>query len=379
MMALLLSTAINASESTLATLQPANDAVTVKQLSEQLEELTAKLEVVSNENTELKNSIVPNIEEVQQQFTQINTKNAEIAQYLKKQNLDYQSLEKRDVDLKLFMDSPNKPAWINFWAVIISIGGSIGLSLYFLHRTLKRETDKQLSQILIDANKRKEEHLELLGAQGKQNDDLLKNQVQLARNEQKERHKVVIDELRQKWINTFRDEASNYLRLATQLLYFYEVEKDILPIVKSFKSAEGNCARFRTEFREENKGLPKILTEDNNSKYRELMEIERDLRQEFETIKPTYIELKELQAELIEKKVKIGFMLNPDKGANNLNDKAFDNEILDCISHINDLFISEQRTYQVFTNKHTIEKQLTEFQRIVPLMLKAEWDRVQRK
>lgn len=345
----------------------------------QLKELTTKFEAISKDNTDLKNSIIPNIEKAQKQFTQINSKNAEIAQYLKEQNVDYESLEKRDVDLHLFMNSPNTPAWINFWAVIVSIGGSIGLSLYFLHRTLRRETDKQLKQIKIDAKERKQEHLALLQTQQKQNDDSLKSQIQLAKNEQKERHKVVIDELRQKWINTFRDEASSYVRVATQLLHFYEIEKDILAIVKSFKSAERRCAKFRADFREENSGLPRILSEENNNEYRELKMHERQAREDFDSVKPTYAELKKLESELIEKKVKISFMLNPDKDVNSLNNKAFDNEILELATLINDAFISEQRVYQALTNERLIKEKIAEFQRIVPLMLKAEWDRVQRK
>ncbi|AZG33530.1 hypothetical protein [Shewanella psychromarinicola] len=379
MIALLLSTAIFASESSQTTSQLEKKAITAEQLSKHLEELTTKLEAVSNENAELKNSITHNIEKVQQQFTQINTKNAEIAQFLKEQNLDYESLEKRDVDLKLFMDSPNKPAWINFVAVIVSIGGSIGLSLYFLRGTLRRETHKQILDSRINARTRKAEHLDLLKAQQKQNDDLLKNQVQLAKNEQDEHHKVVIDEFRQKWINTFRDEASSYVRVATQLLNFYEIEKDILVIVKSLKSAERQCANFRDEFSKGNSGFPRILLESNNDDYKELKMHERQAREDFDSIKATYAELKKLESELIEKKIKISFLLNPDKDANSLNDRAFDDEILKLATHINDAFISEQRVYQALTNEPDIKENLKKFQCIVPLMLKAEWDRVQRK
>lgn len=114
--ALILSTAVNASENSQTTLKSADELVTVEQLSIQLKELTAKLEAVSKDNTELKNSIIPNIEEAKKQVTQINRKNTEIAQYLKEQKVNYESLEKRDVDLHLFMDSPDKPAWINFGA-----------------------------------------------------------------------------------------------------------------------------------------------------------------------------------------------------------------------------------------------------------------------
>ncbi|WP_318434817.1 hypothetical protein [Photobacterium leiognathi] len=377
--ALILSTAVNASETSQTTSKSSDELVTVEQLSIQLKELTTKLEAVSKDNMELKNSIIPNIEKVQKQFTQINSKNAEIAQYLREQNVDYESLEKRDVDLHLFMNSPNTPAWINFWAVMVSIVGSIGLSLYFLHRTLQRETDKQLKQIKIDAEVRNKEHLVLLENQQKQNDESLKNQIQLAKNEQIERHKVAIDELRQKWINTFRDEASSYVRVATQLLHFYEIEKDVLAIVKSLKSAESRSAEFRADFSKENSGLPRILTEENNNEYRELKMHERLVRKDFDSIKPTYAELKKLESELIEKKVKISFMLNPDKDANSSNDKAFDNEILGLATLINDSFISEQRVYHVLTNEHVIKEKIEEFQRIVPLMLKAEWDRVQRK
>ncbi|KZK67220.1 hypothetical protein A1L58_20720 [Shewanella baltica] len=377
--ALILSTAVKASESSQITLKSADELVTVEQLSIQLKELTAKLEAVSKDNTELKNSIIPNIEEAKKQVTQINRKNAEIVQYLKEQKVNYESLEKRDVDLHLFMDSPDKPAWINFGAAIVSIVGSIGLSLYFLHRTLRRETDKQVEQIKIDANKRMEEHLELLKTQEKQHNDSLESQIQLAKNEQKERHKVVIDEFRQKWINTFRDEASSYVRVAIQLLYFYKIEKDMLEIVKNLKSAERRCAVFRVKFREENSGLPRILSEENNNNYRELMIYARQAREYFDSVKSTYAELKKLESELIEKTVKISFMLNPDKDANSLNDKAFDNKILGLVTFINDAFISEERVYQALTNESRIKEKLAEFQRIVPLMLKAEWDRVQRK
>lgn len=377
--ALILSTVVNASENSQTTSKSADELATVEQLSIQLKELTTKLEAVSKDNTELKNSIIPNIEKTQKQFTQINRKNTEIAQYLKKQNIDYESLKNRDIDLHLFMDSPNDPAWINFWAVIVSIGGSIGLSLYFLHRTLRRETDKQLEQIKIDAEQRKHEHLALLQTQEKQNDDSLKSQIQLAKNEHEERHKVVIDEFRQKWINTFRDEASSYVRVATQLLHFYEIEKDILVIVKSLKSAERQCANFRAEFREENSGLSRILLESNNDEYKKLKMHERQVREDFDSVKPTYAKLKKLESELIEKKVKISFMLNPDKDANSLNDKALDNNILELIIFINDAFISESRVYQALTNEPLIKTKLEKFQCIVPLMLKAEWDRVQRK
>ncbi|WP_318470852.1 hypothetical protein [Photobacterium leiognathi] len=375
----ILSTEVNASESPRTTAKPADELITIEQLSKQLEELTTQLGAISNENAELKSFIIPNIDKVQQQFAHINSKNAEIANYLKKNKIDYESLEKRDVDLNLFVDSPNTPALINFGAVFLSIVVSIGLSLYFLRGTLRRETYKQILDSRINARARKAEHLALLQAQQKQNDDSLKNQVQLAKNEQKERHKVVIDEFRQKWINTFRDEASSYVRVATQLLYFYEIEKDILAIVKSFKSAEVRCAQFRADFRKENKGVPKILSEEMNDDYRELKRRERETREDFESVKSTYAELKKLESELIEKKVKISFMLNPDKDAHSLNDRAFDYEILECITFINDLFISEQRVYHAFTNKEDIKEKLTEFQRIVPLMLKAEWDRVQRK
>ncbi len=377
--ALILSTTVNASANPQAISKSADELATIEQLSLQLKELTTKLESVSKDNTELKNSIIPNIENAQKQFTQINSKNAEIAQYLREQNVDYESLEKKDVDLHLFMNSPNTPAWINFWAVIVSIGGSIGLSLYFLHRTLRRETDKQLKQIKIDAEERKHEHLALLQTQQKQNDDSLKSQIQLAKNEQIERHKVVIDELRQKWINTFRDEASSYVRVATQLLHFYEIEKDILSIVKILKSAERRSAKYRADFREESRGLPRILSEENDNEYRELKMYERQAREDFDSVKPTYAELKKLESELIEKKIKISFMLNPDKDANSVNNKAFDNEILELATLINDAFISEQRVYQALTNERLIKDKLAEFQRIVPLMLKAEWDRVQRK
>ncbi|MFP8843810.1 hypothetical protein ACLILW_08860 [Shewanella baltica] len=377
--ALILSTAVNASENSQTTLKSADELVTVEQLSIQLKELTAKLEAVSKDNTELKNSIIPNIEEAKKQVTQINRKNTEIAQYLKEQKVNYESLEKRDVDLHLFMDSPDKPAWINFGAAIVSIVGSIGLSLYFLHRTLRRETDKQVEQIEIDASKRMEEHLELLKTQEKQHNDSLESKIQLAKNEQKERHKVVIDEFRQKWINTFRDEASSYVRVAIQLLYFYKIEKDMLEIVKNLKSAERRCAVFRAKFREANSGLPRILSEENNNDYRELMIYERQAREYFDSVKSTYAELKKLESELIEKTVKISFMLNPDKDANSLNDKAFDNKILGLVTFINDAFISEERVYQALTNESRIKEKLAEFQRIVPLMLKAEWDRVQRK
>jgi hypothetical protein len=379
MIALLLSTAICASESSQTTSQLEKKAITAEQLSIQLKELTTKLEAVSKDNTELKNSIIPNIEKAQKQLTQINRKNTEIAQYLKEQNVDYESLENRDVDLHFFMDSPNDPAWINFWAVIVSIVGSIGLSLYFLHRTLQRETDKQLEQIKIDAEQRKNEHLALLKTQEKQNDDSLKSQIQLAKNEHEERHKVVIDEFRQKWINTFRDEASSYVRVVTQLLHFYEIEKDILVIVKSLKSAERQCANFRAKFRKNNRGLPRVLLERNNNKYKELRMHERQVREDFDSVKPTYAELKKLESELIEKKVKICFMLNPDKDSNSLNDKAFDNDILTLVTLINDGFISKERVYQALTNETVIKEKLVEFQCIVPLMLKAEWDRVQRK
>lgn len=375
----ILSTAVDAFENPQTTPKSADEPITVEQLSKQLKELTTKLESVSNENTELKNSIVPNIEKAQQQFIQINSKNAEIAQYLKEQNLDYKSLEKRDVDLQLFMESPNDPAWINFAAVIVSIGGSIGLSLYFLHRTLQRETGKQLEQIKIDADSRLQEHLAQLDAQKSQNDKLLINHKHLSDGEHKERHKVVIDEFRQKWINTFRDEASSYVRVVTQLLYFYEIEKEVLAIVKSLKSAESSCAQFRAEFREQNSGSTRILSEENNEEYGRRKINERQAREDFDSVKATYAELKKLESELIEKKTKISFMLNPEKDANSLNDKAFDNDILTLANIINDAFISDQRVYQALTNESLIKEKLAEFERIVPLMLKAEWDRVQRK
>lgn len=80
--ALILSTAVNASENPQTTSKSADELVTVEQLSMQLKELTTKFEAISKDNTELKNSIIPNIEKAQKQFTQINSKNAEIAQYL---------------------------------------------------------------------------------------------------------------------------------------------------------------------------------------------------------------------------------------------------------------------------------------------------------
>ncbi|QYK09622.1 hypothetical protein [Shewanella mangrovisoli] len=377
--ALILSATLNASESSETTLKSADELATVEQLSIQLKELVAKLDALSRDNAELKDSIIPNIEEAKKQITQINLKNTEIAQYIKEQNVDYESLEKRDVDLNLFIDSPNETAWINFGAVIVSIGGSIGLSLYFLHRTLRRETDKQLEQIKIDANERKNEHLKLLDTQEKQHNASLESHIQLAKNEQQERHKVVIDEFRQKWINTFRDEASSYVRVAIQLLYFYKIEIEMLEIVKNLKSAERRCADFRSKFCKENSGLSRILSEKNNNNYRRLMICEREAREDFERVKPTYTELKKLESELIEKAVKISFMLNPDKDANNLNEKAFDNQIVELVNFINGAFISEERVYQALTNEFSINEKLAEFKRIVPLMLKAEWDRVQRK
>lgn len=377
--ALILSTAVSASENSETTLKLADELATVEQLQTQLKELIVKLDAVSKDNAELKNSIILNVEEAKKQVTQINLKNTEIAQYLKEQNVEYESLEKRDVDLHLFIDSPNETAWINFWAVIVSIGGSIGLSLYFLHRTLRRETDKQLEQIKIDADERRIEHFKLLDSQEKQHNSSLESHIQLAKNEQQERHKVVIDEFRQKWINTFRDEASSYVRVAIQLLYFYKIEIEMLGIVKRLKSAERRRADFRSKFSEENIGLPLILSEKNNLDYRELMINERQAREDFDSVKSTYAELKKLESELIEKTVKIRFMLNPDKDANSLNDKAFDNKLLGLVTFINDAFISEERVYQALTNESSIKEKLEEFQRIVPLMLKAEWDRVQRK
>jgi hypothetical protein len=379
MIALLLSTSIYAFENSEALSKPSKESITVKQVSEQLEGLTEKLGVVSDEQRKLKESIVKNIGSLQQKLTQIDTRSAEIDQFIKKQNLDYQSHEKRGVDFTLFMDSPNKPAWINFLAVIVSIGGSIGLSLFFLHKTLQRETTKQIAQITIDADKRTEEHEALLKAQKLQNDNLLTNQRQLSIDAHKEHHKVVIDEFRQRWINTFREEASSYVKVVIQLQHLYDQEKNILPFVKSLKRDESACAQFRADFREKNRGLPTVLTEENNEEYKELRASERNSKEDFESIKYAYSELKKLEAELINMKTQILFMLNPDKDVNSQNDKAFDNEILDCIKHINDSFISEQRTYQAFTNFKTIQEQIEEFQRIVPLMLKAEWDRVQRK
>ncbi|MDT3274981.1 hypothetical protein Q4Q54_16075, partial [Shewanella sp. SP2S2-4] len=86
--ALILSTVVNASENSQTTSKSADELATVEQLSIQLKELTTKLEAVSKDNTELKNSIILNIEKAQKQFTQINRKNTEIAQYLKEQNVD---------------------------------------------------------------------------------------------------------------------------------------------------------------------------------------------------------------------------------------------------------------------------------------------------
>lgn len=282
---------------------------------------------------------------------------------------------KPDTDLFLSLESDLPAIWGNVFAVI----ASALITLYILRRTLAKETTTQIISLQENLIAQTQLNNKQIETQIKLNRHQVETQLTLSKAQHKEAHLLTIDEFRQKWINTFREDISVFIGSIIAVKDFHQIEDSFFHYWKRTKDTER--ARVSYYDNEANKikqseyGLfvvTKKLEIKSSDYYIKLLEIENEAKEEFEKYKNKYKEFKTLHVNVLQQQTKLLLMLNPNEDTEDVN---ISKQIDSLVSHIT----LGNKTIIPIKDANRIDTELKTLQRLVQNMLKSEWDRIQRK
>ncbi|WP_157466268.1 hypothetical protein [Colwellia sp. MT41] len=303
-------------------------------------------------------------------------------------------------DLSFSIASDEMAIYWNFGSALLIAIGSLFASLYVtfkvLTKSLASETNKHtqslesnlaetklLNKAQIDTqlniarlqndgfSKELEAKISISNAQ-------LKTQLDSVSEQTKEAHALKIDEFRQLWINTFREDISVLIKSFVTLKHFHFIEESFfvsLDILKRAERSQRNLyGELLKEANSEKSLLKKVIAKSkikNNDDYIiSKMDVD-DAKLQFKEYKNEYKEFNNLHAIIIEQKTKIMLMFNPNGTAN-------EKKIVDKLNHIHQLLSTGERTFMPKGNIEAIDKAIIALQPLVQDMLKIEWNRVRR-
>lgn len=331
-------------------------------------------------------------------------------------------IPEQEVDLSLSLT----PDW---WGISFNLASALilGLTSLFvtlyvtfkvLTRTLSNETEKQrlalvnetekqgralesnlkqteaqnkgLIKVQLDIAKRQDERLSKdliaktsitkseLEAQTKISQAELEAQVKLNYEQSKEAHSLKIDEFRQAWINTFREDISVLCKSFVTLKNFHSVEEGFFVAWDILKRAERRQRAVYDELVElanqEADLISKVrakLRINDDEDYREALKHSSDMKENFAQYKNEFREFNNLHATIIEQKTKIMLMFSP-------NGTPDEKNVVKKLDRIHNFLSLGERTFMPKGDKDSIDVALTELQPLVQDMLKIEWNRVKR-
>jgi hypothetical protein len=320
-------------------------------------------------------------------------------------------IPEKNVDLSLSLEPDAWGIGFNFLSALIIALTSLFASLYvtfrILTKTLANETDKQglalennlkqtkllndgvittqleiakLQDIRLakDLIAQTEISKDDIGAQAKISSAQLDAQMTLNTTQAKEAHSLKIDEFRQVWINTFREDISVLFKSFITLKDFHSVEDGFFIAWDILKRAE----KIQREIYEELVELAAQKTDlisrvraelriNEDKDYIESLKYTSYAKKQFEQYKNEFKEFNNLHATIIEQKTKLLLMFNPNRTPD-------ENHIVNKLDNIHLLLSLGERTFMPHGNKVAIDNALIELQPVVQDMLKIEWNRVKR-
>ena len=316
-------------------------------------------------------------------------------------------IKESKADLTLSIASDVMAIKWNFLTAVIVALGSLIVTIIVLTWTLKNETKKQNNALALETEKQttaldrnleetrtlnkaqidtqleiaRQQNLsftEELEAKISISNDQLKTQLDSVKAQTKEAHLLKIDEFRQVWINTFREDISVLFKSFIALKDFHSVEKSFFITWDILKRAERRQRDVYDELVElanqETVLVDKVrakLRINVNEDYIEALAYTSSAKEQFDQYKNEFRELNNLHATIIEQKTKIILMFNPDGTPDEKN-------IVQKLDYIYKLLILGNRTFMPMGNKEAIDQALIDLQPVVQNMLKTEWNRVKR-
>lgn len=299
-------------------------------------------------------------------------------------------------DLSLSIASDKMAIKWNFWSAVIIAIGSITVTILVLKLSLSSETKKQTRSLannlaetkvlnenqiatqLEIARQQNERVSEDLEAKISMSNAQLKTQLDSVSEQTKEAHLLKIDEFRQAWINTFREDISVLLKSFITLKDFHSVEEGFFIAWDILKRAERRQRSVYDEFlnqaEQETEILDRVRTKlriNDDDDYIESLKYASSAKKKFEQYKNEFREFNKLHATIIEQKTKIMLMFNP-------NGTVGEKKVVAKLNYIHQLLSIGDRTFMPKGNKEAIDKAVIDLQPLVQDMLKIEWNRVRR-
>lgn len=327
-------------------------------------------------------------------------------------------IKESKADLSLSIASDKLAIFWNVIAAILIAFGSVYITFKVLTKTLANETDKQVSALENSLLKTKQLNQAQIAAQieiaNRQNsvikDDLaakikisneqLKVQIDIAKTQNerfseelqakmvisnkqlntqlksvsehtKEAHLLKLDEFRQIWINTFREDVSILFKYFIEIKGFYLFEPDFLislhiyeSDIKEYNNSMKDLVISLDEASENERGTIQGQLNDTADKLRQrktIFEEHADKRKEFNL----------LQTEMFKQKTKILLMFNP-------NGTKLEMKIVKKIEYIDLLLSLKSYNLEQAKNMIKVDVALGELQSLVKVMFKTEWNRIRR-
>jgi hypothetical protein len=371
-------------------------ATVIEPIENKLAALTNELDSVSRKNTLLNQDITSALSAASSTISKIHQSNISFSNQLKKQQEELSSLEYRDVDLSLSMQRDVYPIWVNFFAVFISIAGSIWISVWVtkevLTKTLRSESQTQITaleenlkaqvQLQKDTNKNNSAQSQAqIASQLAQHLQQLKAQSKLALNEHEENHKLSIDNFRQLWINDFRDNLTEYVKVILTLCHFHRTEKAFFKAYMGLYKSQYRLSEFNEKYSDKIYKINSVIdriemikSKECNNKYISLKIELNDASNNFEIYKDQLVQYQILKTACLTAHTRISLMFKPDIAS-----KEADYNVRNGINEINRIISTrEERRFQE-SDIDIIEKQIEGLKEDTKRMLKGEWDRIQRK
>ncbi|MBL4831985.1 MAG: hypothetical protein JKY55_19155, partial [Aliivibrio sp.] len=310
------------------------ETLTTDQLAIAIKPIKDELDSISKKYTLLEQEITSTLSAASSTISKIHQSNIDFSGELKKQKKALSSLESRDVDLSLSMQRDVYPIWVNFFAVFISIAGSVGVSVWVtrevLTKTLRSESQTQITaletnlkaQIDLQKDSNKQSHQqsrEQIASQVTQHLAQLKTQSDLALNEHKEHHRLSIEKFRQFWINDFRDNLTEYVKVVLTLCHFHRTEKAFFNAYSDISEAQSKLFDFKDKYDFEtiNRKTSAERLEHRDSKASDKLYIllQNNMNktvERFEAYKNQLIKLQILKTECLVTHTKLSLMFKPD-------------------------------------------------------------------
>ena len=309
-------------------------------------------------------------------------------------------IKESKADLSLSIASDEMAIFWNFGSALLIAIGAIFASLYVtfkvLTKSLASETDKHTESLAINLAETKllnkaqiDTQLKIAKQQNEGFSDELKAKISMSKSQletqfksmskqTKEAHSLKIDEFRQLWINTFREDISVLIRSFVTLKHFHSVEEGFFISWDLLKRAEKRQRKHYEELVEEAEKKTIKLAEiaaklgiRNNEDYIDSMKDVSEAKAHFNQYKNEYIEFNSLHAIILEQKTKIMLMFNP-------NGTPDEKNIVAKLDYIHQKLSFGERTFMPRGNGLAIDDAIIALQPLVQDMLKIEWNRVRR-